>query len=51
MPYQIAMKFKYIHNCIEYGDYSYIYEDGMKIKGLSRMGHAQMVVCKNKEIR
>lgn len=27
----IAMKFKYIENCINYGDYGYIYENGMKI--------------------
>lgn len=36
MPHQIAMKFKYIENSIKYGDYSYIYEDGMKIVRVSK---------------
>ena len=36
MPHHIAMKFKYIDNCIKYGDFSYIYEDGMKIVKVSK---------------
>lgn len=36
MSYQIASKFKYINNCIQYGDYSYIYENGMKIVKITK---------------